>query len=161
MAVLMSAGGAIDEVNFSAGDLLTGKTANNSDGEAVAGTMPDNGAWNVSIEPGESVAIPKGYHTGSGNVTANTTGVKDIKTTYVTYSNHNSTWPSIINIPAGGITFSAPAGRTIIGVVSYKVHSNGVTGTWYWSDMVISCSSNSITVRLNVAASVEVYYAYY
>ena len=67
----LASGGSIDDVSFSASDLLTGKSANNSDGEKVNGTMPNKGAVTASINCGGSYTIPAGYHNGSGKVTAN------------------------------------------------------------------------------------------
>lgn len=32
----------------------------------------NNGAWSTTINPGESVTIPKGYHNGEGRVSVNT-----------------------------------------------------------------------------------------
>ena len=68
---ILASGSGGDDVNFSASDLLTGKTANNSDGEKVTGTMPNQGAKTASLNCGGSYTIPKGYHNGSGKVTAN------------------------------------------------------------------------------------------
>ena len=68
---ILASGGGTDDVNFSASDLLTGKTANDSNGEKVNGTMPNNGAKTASLNCGGSYTIPKGYHNGSGKVTAN------------------------------------------------------------------------------------------
>ena len=67
----LASGGGTDDVNFSASDLLTGKTANNSNGEKVNGTMPNKGAVTASLNCGGSYTIPAGYHNGSGKVTAN------------------------------------------------------------------------------------------
>ena len=67
----LASGGGTDDVNFSASDLLTGKTANDSNGEKVNGTMPNKGAVTASLNCGGSYTIPKGYHNGSGKVTAN------------------------------------------------------------------------------------------
>lgn len=38
--------------------------------QKVSGTVPDNGAVSLSVNPGESVTVPAGYHNGSGTVTA-------------------------------------------------------------------------------------------
>ena len=70
-SVFILASGGVDDVNFSASDLLTGKTANDSNGEKVNGTMPNKGAITASINCGGSYTIPAGYHNGSGKVTAN------------------------------------------------------------------------------------------
>ena len=67
----LASGGGTDDVSFSASDLLTGKTANNSNGEKVNGTMPNKGAVTASLSCGGSYTIPAGYHNGSGKVTAN------------------------------------------------------------------------------------------
>ena len=70
-SVFILASGGMDDVNFSASDLLTGKSANDSNGEKVNGTMPNKGAITASINCGGSYTIPAGYHNGSGKVTAN------------------------------------------------------------------------------------------
>ena len=70
-SVFILASGGTDDVNFSASDLLTGKTANDSNGEKVNGTMPNQGAKTATLNCGGSYTIPKGYHNGSGKVTAN------------------------------------------------------------------------------------------
>ena len=67
----LASGGGTDDVNFSASDLLTGKTANDSNGEKVNGAMPNNGAKTATLNCGGSYTIPAGYHNGSGKVTAN------------------------------------------------------------------------------------------
>ena len=70
-SVFILASGGVDDVSFSASDLLTGKTANDSNGEKVNGTMPNKGAVTATLNCGGSYTIPKGYHNGSGKVTAN------------------------------------------------------------------------------------------
>lgn len=70
-SVFTLASGGVDDVNFSAGDLLTGKNANNSDGEKVNGTMANNGAVTSTLTAGTSYTIPAGYHNGAGKITAN------------------------------------------------------------------------------------------
>ena len=67
----LASGGGLDTVNFTSDKLLTGYSANDSNGEKVNGTMPNNGAKTASLNCGGSYTIPKGYHNGSGKVTAN------------------------------------------------------------------------------------------
>ena len=52
-------------------DVLSGKTFTNDDGVEYTGTMTNNGAKTASLNCGGSYTIPKGYHNGSGKVTAN------------------------------------------------------------------------------------------
>ena len=59
---ILASGGGTDDVNFSASDLLTGKTANDSNGEKVNGTMPNNGTVTQSLSANGSLTLPKGYY---------------------------------------------------------------------------------------------------
>lgn len=62
--------------NAADGDVLLNKTYSNATGNNHTGTMPDNGA--IIITPSTAAqTIPKGYHNGSGSVTAITQGVGD------------------------------------------------------------------------------------
>ena len=68
---ILTSGAGGDTVNFTSDKLLTGYSANDSNGGKVNGTMPNNGAKTASLNCGGSYTIPKGYHNGSGKVTAN------------------------------------------------------------------------------------------
>lgn len=65
-------GGASDELTATATNVLAGRTYVGADteDEAGAGTMPDNGAMQRVLRAGENIPIPKGYHNGSGTVRA-------------------------------------------------------------------------------------------
>ena len=57
-------------VTATAADVLTGKVIVLADGTVKAGTMPDNGAANATLDATTvSYTIPKGFHNGSGKVT--------------------------------------------------------------------------------------------
>ena len=66
-------GGGTDtsEVTATAEDVLSPKVIVNADGEPVTGTMTNQGAKTATLNAGGSYTIPKGYHNGSGKVTAN------------------------------------------------------------------------------------------
>ena len=65
-------GGASDELTATAANVLAGRTYVGADteDEAGAGTMPDNGAMHRVLRAGENIPIPEGYHNGSGTVRA-------------------------------------------------------------------------------------------
>ena len=65
-------GGGTDtsEVTATAEDVLSPKVIVNADGDAVTGTMTNQGAKTATLSAGGSYTIPKGYHNGSGKVTA-------------------------------------------------------------------------------------------
>lgn len=71
--VFQCASGGADDVSFSASDLLTGKSANNSNGEKVNGTMPNRGEYQMTGGIGfanDYMAfnnIPYGYYPQSSN----------------------------------------------------------------------------------------------
>ena len=56
-----------------AGDVLQGKKIVDASGAVVTGTMPNKGTTNLTLNGIEnnSIAIPKGYHSGSGMVSLN------------------------------------------------------------------------------------------
>lgn len=66
-------GGGTDTSAVTAGaeDVLSPKVIINADGEPIAGTMANQGAKTAALNCGGSYTIPKGYHNGSGKVTAN------------------------------------------------------------------------------------------
>lgn len=72
---LMTAGGGLGTgklalANAATGDVLTGKKFYAGDKTLKTGTMANQGTKNVTIAPGGSYTIPKGFHSGSGKVKA-------------------------------------------------------------------------------------------
>lgn len=51
-------------------DVLTGKKYYAGGKTIKEGKMPNRGSWGTAINPGSSVAVPAGYHNGSGHVSA-------------------------------------------------------------------------------------------
>lgn len=51
-----------------AGNVLSGKTFTNTSQIGASGSMPNRGAWTANTVNGNNVAIPAGYHNGSGYV---------------------------------------------------------------------------------------------
>ena len=67
-----SGGASSGETTARAADVLSGKTylgADTSD-DVGAGAMPNNGAMQKTLRAGESVTVPRGYHSGAGTVAA-------------------------------------------------------------------------------------------
>lgn len=61
----------VSGVTAGAADVLANKIIVDATGAAIAGTMPNNGATNKTLDTStgnQSYTIPKGYHNGSGNV---------------------------------------------------------------------------------------------
>ena len=76
-SVFILASGGVDDVNFSASDLLAGKTANDSNGEKINGTMANNGTKTATMALNSTITLPKGYYDGI-KITQNVTTKGDI-----------------------------------------------------------------------------------
>lgn len=58
--ILASSSG--EDVNFVASDLLVGKTANDSNGEKITGTMPNHGNITQALLLNGNISLPSGYY---------------------------------------------------------------------------------------------------
>lgn len=78
----------VTSVTATAGDVLVGKIYVNETGNVVAGTMPDNGTINKTLDTSTvSYTIPKGNHSGTGKVSI----TPETKTVTPTKSTQNIT----------------------------------------------------------------------
>lgn len=69
--------------NAPANYVLEGRTFYSTDPKTKqTGTMASRGAWTATIDPGESVTIPIGYHNGQGKVTAKAGGYPGLPSGY-------------------------------------------------------------------------------
>ena len=59
---ILASGGGADTVNFTSDKLLTGYSANDSNGEKVNGTMPNKGTVTQSLSVNGSLTLPSGYY---------------------------------------------------------------------------------------------------
>ena len=146
-SVFILASGGVDDVSFSASDLLTGKSANDSNGEKVTGTMPNQGAKTASLNCGGSYTIPKGYHNGSGKVTANSLSsqtsanatAKDIVSGKTAWVNGNKITGTATIESLGGLVYktgsvSVPKGSGTVSVnVGFEPSVVILVGTSGWN----------------------------
>ena len=59
----------------SAENVMSGKKFYAGDKVIKTGSMPNRGAWKATINPGQTIQVPPGYHNGSGLVAANSVSV--------------------------------------------------------------------------------------
>lgn len=178
---LMSAGGAVlDTTTAGAGDIKSGKTAYNGDGELVTGTMVDQGAKTASLAPGSSYTIPAGYHNGSGKVTANSVslsgnaGAGQVLSGYTFYSNNYNSKQTGTMANKGAVSTTVYPGGSYTIPAGYHNGSGKVYGgrsyssvylgqqTSYWSSFSYNVKSNypSIYSRLSRSNFYAVPYKY-
>ena len=91
--------------------------------EIVSEAGFDKGAWSTTINPGASVTIPKGFHNGSGRVTANNVQ-SQLKTASFSLS-----------LFSGGIAYGEikdswwSPGGTVIGMTKCKIRTDTESGS--------------------------------
>ena len=100
------AGCTSDDVTASAAQVLSGYTAltKDSNDDPISGTMTNRGAWTSSSSGSGHIAIPAGYHNGSGyvdcsgaynaGVTAADARVNTSSTNYQSYNRVALVWRS-------------------------------------------------------------------
>ena len=89
----------IDEIKLGSGnatvnDVLSGKTFSSDSGSDLVGIMANRDAWGTTINPGDSVTIPQGYHSGSGVVRANAYNVS-IKSSTTRHHYQRGFWTTV------------------------------------------------------------------
>lgn len=113
-----------------AADILSGKSAY-VDGEHIAGTMPNQGTVNQTLDINGSYTIPKGYHSGSGKVSQNITtkaaatytpGTSDQTIAAGQYLSDAQTIKGDPNLVASNIM----QGKTIFGVTGTATGMSGI-----------------------------------
>lgn len=97
-------------------NVLSGKKFYAGDKIIKTGSMPNNGAWSSTIDPGQTVQVPGGYHTGGGTVRARSVSGLLKRTTIVKTCN-----PGVNNF-----TFT---GGTLVGLASAGSPGVGVNST--------------------------------
>lgn len=96
----------------------------------MTGTMTNNGAWSATIDPGQTVQVPGGYHTGGGTVHAGSVSGLLKRTTIVKTCN-----PGVNNFTFtdGTLVGLASAGSPGVGVNSTQ--SAWVNGNTYGAQL--------------------------
>jgi len=113
-------------------DVLDGETFYSGSDEIKTGTMTNMEGWNATINPGESVTIPEGYHNGSGTVSVENTGDINYGIVYnenvqrtTTFSRAVSGYTEYVVIYASAGTSSATLSATN-GTIAYNTDLNCV-----------------------------------
>ena len=114
-------GGAdLDVITAGPEQVLSPYVTVDKEGEPVTGTMPDNGAVSQELNAGGSYTIPKGFHNGSGIVTAKdvasqtpgTAAASDIRTGKTAWVNGSQITGNIATL-AGGTKTPSTSQQTI------------------------------------------------
>ena len=113
------------DADATASDILNGKTAVVK-GEVIIGTMPNNGTVSLSLNPGTSYTIPRGYHSGSGVITAIDPNAPVVRTASAQFPAFSGTMPNVTSrVP--NLVIAVPSGYTIL--KGWKIDSTTTTVT--------------------------------
>lgn len=93
-----------------AADVLSGKKFSAASLSNAEGTMTNNGAKTATLNPGGSYTIPKGYHNGSGKITAKTRYVKQLEAQAyrgfgLSSSDYEAGYEQSFTMPAAGVVY--------------------------------------------------------
>lgn len=109
-SVLSIAGNYKGLGDAAAENVLKGKKFSTKNLSNATGTMVDNEAKTTSLDPGGSYTIPKGFHNGSGKVTAKTKYIKQLEAQAYRGFNMNASdyepgYEQSFTMPAAGIVY--------------------------------------------------------
>lgn len=146
---LITAGGGLTNLklrlaNANSNEVLSGKTFYSKDKKLKTGTMSNRGAWGTTIDPGGSVTIPQGYHSGGGTVRANPASAR-VRTATL---NASGTYSGVKVFTAAGTVICA--GCQNISDGSY------ITVGWSGNQITVQETANSGQNR-----NITIVYAYY
>ena len=159
---ILASGGGADTVNFTSDKLLTGYSANDSNGEKVNGTMPNKGTSTNTLPLNGSLTLPKGYY-DSIKVTQSVTTKGS--TTDAISQGHSGDY-IYTRIPRGAYFTNASTGypeikskfsdiAKTIGLTADKLVGTvgGITGTgkvFYNKTIDVTIPANATTFNVNI-----------
>ena len=149
------ASGGVDDVNFSASDLLSGKTANNSDGEKVTGTMPNIGQQTATINAGGKVTISKGYHDGTGYVQSNSMSTQ-LSNLGVTLTSASQLVKGVKAVNKNGNLITGTATIASLGGLIVQQGSGNYTPTYGLNYNGNAVETMTLTVPLNLSFTAKI-----
>lgn len=134
-------------------NVLSGKKFYAGDKVIKTGSMPNNGAWKATINPGQTIQVPPGYHNGSGLVAANSVSVF-VKQKTITIGNRSE---CTLDTSHGGYRWRYTlTGGTLLGFkdLGQSSISSSDGGAFDCASLTISgntieyaCSGNGVTWR--------------
>lgn len=139
-------------------NVLSGKTFYSNDAKSKKnGTMSNNGTMNRTLNCGQSVVIPAGYHNGKGIVTANALAGQTSAT---------ASAADILNGKTAWVNGSKITGKLVRHVVafgdnSYHIDGNGGTGAFDVSQTIPSGALNPVCYYSGVSGSRNAVGTYY
>lgn len=172
MALMTASGGLSNGklalANAEVGDVLSGKTFYAGDKLVKSGTMPNNGAWSISLNAGDSITVPLGYHNGTGKVSVRDFNSRPVSLRFGTGRSPGDTWMSKVydsDYMSSDLTFRKACRAKINAIImsrggtAYcKISCNGTTIVSLAGNGNTghTTSENTVTLDVNAGTSIGI-----
>ncbi len=151
-------------VTATASDILAGKIGADSSGNAVNGSMTNNGAWSTTKTSNGDVPIPAGFHNGSGKVSVNvSTSPGALDTPSISFDTTNGKFTATSKVKTSGYistsekkSASYTITRYLGGEYTPKKASQTIplTGQYCTGDVIIKGDNNLVPANIKNGISI-------
>ena len=115
--------------NANSNNVLSGVSASSANGIGFSGTMPNHGSWSATLDPGGSVTVPWGCHSGGGKVTARGVNNNDV-IGKIKRASTTSRYVSNSSIYILGLDNIAGANNVSFNYQEFYISADHHTATW-------------------------------
>lgn len=151
-------------VTATASDILAGKTGADSSGNAVNGSMTNNGAWSTTKTSNGDVPIPAGFHNGSGKVSVNvSTSSGALDTPSISFNTTNGKFTATSKVKTSGYISTSETKTASYTISTYlggeytptkASQTVSLTGKYCTGNVVIKGDNNLVPENIRKNASI-------
>lgn len=151
-------------VTATASDILAGKIGADSSGNAVNGSMTNNGAWSRTTTSNGDVPIPAGFHNGSGKVSVNvSTSAGALDTPSINFNTTNGEFTATSKVKTSGYISTSETKTASYTITRYlggeytptkASKTVSLTGKYCTGDVVIKGDNNLVPENIKSGVSI-------
>lgn len=151
-------------VTATASDILAGKIGADSSGNAVNGSMTNNGAWSRTTTSNGDVPIPAGFHNGSGKVSVNvSTSAGALDTPSINFNTTNGKFTATSKVKTSGYISTSETKTASYTITRYlggeytptkASKTVSLTGKYCTGDVVIKGDNNLVPENIKSGVSI-------
>lgn len=153
-------------VTATASDILAGKIGADSSGNAVNGSMTNNGAWSRTTTSNGDVPIPAGFHNGSGKVSVNvstSTSAGALDTPSINFNTTNGKFTATSKVKTSGYISTSETKTASYTITRYlggeytptkASKTVSLTGKYCTGDAVIKGDNNLVPENIKSGISI-------
>lgn len=151
-------------VTATALDILAGKIGADSSGNAVNGSMTNNGAWSRTTTSNGDVPIPAGFHNGSGKVSVNvSTSAGALDTPSINFNTTNGKFTATSKVKTSGYVSTSETKTASYTITRYlggeytptkASKTVSLTGKYCTGDAVIKGDNNLVPKNIKSGISI-------